>query len=68
MFVMGYDTGCVCEEHENPPDVFLDFIQERTKLSGNVDGPAALRSLHIVSRLTKPPLYRNLSCQEVQGF
>jgi ATP-binding cassette subfamily G (WHITE) protein 2 len=27
------EIGCICQEHENPPDVFLDYIQEHTKLS-----------------------------------
>ena len=32
-------AGCVCQEHENPPDAFLDFIQERTKISADVPQP-----------------------------
>jgi ATP-binding cassette subfamily G (WHITE) protein 2 len=31
--------GCVCLEHQNPPDVFLDFIQNRTVFSSDVSQP-----------------------------
>ena len=57
-------VGCVCQEHENPPDVFLDFIQERTKISADVpqpEGSAACVFFRTVLPLSSPHTFTELS-------